>query len=408
MTNTKKTKLIIITAYYPPIISVASQRLQAIAKYVDKNIFDVYVIFPFSQMITETTEGVTLVPLRDKSIIRYAKFKKNTSYILHKLKALWNRLLINIGVSLYKSIETQAFSEVKRIVDNETFVIISSSPPIEVHNAAFKVKSQYKNCIWISDLRDALSGNPYIPKNQRKKHHAIEQQILKHADAITTVSMPIINQLETKNTRNIPIVEIRNGFDFEARLKIHFNEQFTMLHAGTFYANRSPYTFFKAVENLIIKGILKDFRIILLGQSSTVKIPSSLENYIEKIDKLNYKEAVKLMQLADALLLIHPPSEYKGVYTGKLFDYLGAMRPIIAIIDKTDVAAQLIEECNAGFIADFYNIEEIEKAIMEAYILWKNKKTLSYNNSIIQLHHRAYQVKIYEHLIYKLKNGKQS
>jgi hypothetical protein len=84
------------------------------------------------------------------------------------------------------------------------------------------------------------------------------------------------------------------------------------------------------------------------------------------------------------------------------------MRPIIALIDKTDVAAQLIEECNAGFIADFYNIEEIEKAIIEAYILWKNKKTLSYNNSLIQLHHRAYQVKIYEHLIYKLKNGKQS
>ncbi len=407
MNNLQKIKLIIITAYYPPIISVASQRLHAIAKYVDKNIFNVYVIFPYSGQIDEkSSKGITLVPVKNKSIVSYAKFNKNTPYILHKLKALWNRILINLGISQYKGFENKVYSEIKKIIGNETFAIISSSPPIEVHKIAYNIKSKYPNCIWISDLRDAITGNPYILKNQRKNCFLIEQKILEYSDAITTVSTLIVNQLEIKNKRKMLIVEVRNGFDFESRIRIHFNEEFTMLYAGTFYAERTPYTFFKAVENLKNKGILENFRIILVGQTSGIKIPSILNSNVQKIDKVKYEESIKLMQLADTLLLIHPPSEYKGVYTGKLFDYLGSMRPIVALVDKTDVAAQLIEECNAGFIADFYDIEEIEKAIAEAYNLWKNKKTLPYNVHLIYFHHRAYQVKIFEHLIFDLRNGK--
>ena len=78
------------------------------------------------------------------------------------------------------------------------------------------------------------------------------------------------------------------------------------------------------------------------------------------------------------------------------------MKPIIAIIDKTDVAAQLIQEIGAGFVADFNNIDEIEKAIGDAYQLWKEKKSLPMDKEKIPLLHRKHQVKKLEALIDKL------
>ncbi|NMC99606.1 MAG: glycosyltransferase family 4 protein, partial [Bacteroidales bacterium] len=138
--------------------------------------------------------------------------------------------------------------------------------------------------------------------------------------------------------------------------------------------------------------------------TSGVKIPDELFAFVERYDKVPYNDAINIIQNADGLLLIHPPTAYRGVYTGKLFDYLGAMRPIIAVVDKTDVAAELIKDCNAGFVADFNDIDEIKTAITETYKLWLNKQTLAYNQELILMHHRAYQVKILEHLIRQLYN----
>ena len=48
------------------------------------------------------------------------------------------------------------------------------------------------------------------------------------------------------------------------------------------------------------------------------------------------------MNEMDANIMLHPRGERKGVYSGKLFDYISAQKPIIACVDKNDVAAELI------------------------------------------------------------------
>ena len=94
-----------------------------------------------------------------------------------------------------------------------------------------------------------------------------------------------------------------------------------------------------------------------------------------------------------------PASANKGVFTGKIFDYLACLKPIIALVDKTDVAAGLIAECNAGFIAEYNNVREVEKAILSAYQLWQKKKSLNYNIDLIRKHRRKNQVRKLEKLI---------
>jgi len=90
------------------------------------------------------------------------------------------------------------------------------------------------------------------------------------------------------------------------------------------------------------------------------------------------------------------------LFSGKLFDYLGAMKPIIAAIDKTDVAAALIKDCNAGFVASFNDEKEIADAILSAYKLWKNKECLKFNEELILEHHRSKQVQKLNQLILSL------
>lgn len=395
-----KKQIIIITSYYPPIISVASNRIHAFAKYLGKEEFEINVIFPYNGKINNNDE-VNIYPIKNSSFLKYCSFDKNTNFLLHKLKALWNRILMLINISHIGNFEKLAYKKVKEIIKPNA-IIISTSPYIETHFIAKKIKENFPEIKWIADLRDSLNSNTYIPLNPFYKYNKIENIILKIADAVTTVSLPIINDLEKKNERKIPIVEVRNGYDFNSVFCSYFNKQFTIIYSGTFYSHRKPNTFFKALISLIEQNLISDFKLIFIGSVSGINIPAILNQYIEIYNKVPYFEVINIIKKADALLLILPNSQHKGVYSGKLFDYLGAMRPIIAVVDKTDVAAKLIKECNAGFIADFNNIEEIKQAIMSAYTLWKNQQTLNYNQHLIMMHHRSYQVKILEHLIKQL------
>jgi len=100
--------------------------------------------------------------------------------------------------------------------------------------------------------------------------------------------------------------------------------------------------------------------------------------------------------------LILPADDRKGVYSGKLFDYLSVKKPIIAVIDLNDVAAQLIQQLNAGYVADFNNPNDIASSILAAFSLWKNKVSLDVDDEKFALLHRKHQVKKLELLIHKL------
>jgi hypothetical protein len=92
----------------------------------------------------------------------------------------------------------------------------------------------------------------------------------------------------------------------------------------------------------------------------------------------------------------------KGVYTGKLFEYISAQKPILGLIDVEDVAAKLILETKSGEVVDFYNVDEIKKAILEIQEGWRVKKMLSIDAEKVKLLHRREQVKQLEKLIGEL------
>ena len=136
----------------------------------------------------------------------------------------------------------------------------------------------------------------------------------------------------------------------------------------------------------------KQWKIQFLGTSRNFDIPKNFSSHIEFISRVPQEESIAYMQNADVNIIIHPAEKRKGIFTGKLFDYASVGKPILAIIDKNDVAADLIKELNLGSVADFDNISEIEQGILQSISLWKNKETLSIDREGVKQLHRKFQV----------------
>jgi hypothetical protein len=108
------------------------------------------------------------------------------------------------------------------------------------------------------------------------------------------------------------------------------------------------------------------------------------------------------MSTMDANLLILPKGERKGVYSGKIFDYISAKRPILAFVDKNDVAAELILELDSGYVIDFDNKIDGRSEILNWINDVQNHVSKCASNKQIESLHRKNQVKKLEETILQL------
>jgi hypothetical protein len=117
---------------------------------------------------------------------------------------------------------------------------------------------------------------------------------------------------------------------------------------------------------------------------------------------LKYLEAIHKMAEMDLNIQLHPRSEQKGIFTGKLFDYISVQKPVLALVDSEDVAAQLINEFNCGYVAEFSELEENKNMLLAAFTDWENHKLKFATNEQVESLHRNKQVEKLMKLINEL------
>ncbi|MBI4945987.1 MAG: hypothetical protein HY840_06260 [Bacteroidetes bacterium] len=403
MSQNKK-HIVLVTTWFPPRKGVAVNRMLAFAKYLSHDKFDISVVTlqKGKEPDQENIEGAKVYRLRNNSILSSIPTEAGEPRIIHNLKVVWNVVLNTITTFEYSAWMKSAAELLKTIhLENKIDVIISSYAPVEAHLAVNIFCKKHPEVKWIADMRDEMSGNPYISNRIRNFYKKVEIEINPHVSAVTMASQSIFKDL----IKSMPMVkyfeEIKNGFDHNIDAQNNFNEVFTISYAGTFYGDIKPDTFFAGLKKFISKTKTK-IKLRFIGTNRNFNLPEEFEISSEFYPLLGYSKAIEIIASSDATLLVNPKNGRKGVYTGKLFDYVSVMKPIIAVVDPEDVAAKLIEEHNAGFVADFNNINEIEQAILLAYNVWKEKKILSIDKAKVAMLHRKYQVKKLEALIDKL------
>ena len=108
---------------------------------------------------------------------------------------------------------------------------------------------------------------------------------------------------------------------------------------------------------------------------------------------VNHQKAIEYQKKAQVLLLLIPNVEKsKGILTGKIFEYLTAKRPILAIGSEQGDLAAILKETNAGVVVGFDNEEKLSSEIVRLYHQYK-EENLEVNSKNIEKYHRKHLTK---------------
>jgi glycosyltransferase involved in cell wall biosynthesis len=139
------------------------------------------------------------------------------------------------------------------------------------------------------------------------------------------------------------------------------------------YGKRNPKTFLQAVEELVSAGKVDPKKILLrfIGRfGSEVREmleKSTIHGSIELVSYLPHSESVEALLKSDALLLIVDEADGSDeIVPGKVFEYIGAQRPIIALAPEGAIAG-IMRETRSGLVAPNQDIRAIQAAFIECY-----------------------------------------
>jgi glycosyltransferase involved in cell wall biosynthesis len=370
-------RLLVVSFAFPPFNSIGGVRVGKIVKYMLTFGHDVRVITardqPFARTLpleipsekityskwltvrrkpvySSSTPAELSTPTGDSSSSKNALKPVLKRAIGYPLKTLVDFPDSNIGWLPY------AESAAARLFNTwQPDLIFASSPPPTSLLVAHRLSRKY-SVPWVADLRDLWIDHPYYnqPGWRRLVEEKLERRIILSTAGVTTVSEPLAETLQRKYGKSACVV--LNGFDqvdYPVRSEVPFdNGRLKILYTGMIYpGKRDPSPLFEALQRLgpLAEQIRVVFHGFFLDSVRPMIRRYGLEHLVEINDPVSYKESLRMQTEADILLLLlwSDPTE-RGVYTGKLFEYMGARRPILAVGGIDTVAADLIRKRRLG------------------------------------------------------------
>ena len=249
------------------------------------------------------------------------------------------------------------------------------------------------------DIRDAMTVDPNRQMSmgvrlQMVLEHLYEKKFYANADAIISVSDPIIDSIKQRHAGlhlSPRLHTISNGFDEDdfngLKKKTHSSDLFTVTYTGSFMGKQTPEFFLKAVQSLIDAEAIKasDILIRFIGYFDQ-KVQSLFNQFsslipIEVLEFQPYAEALSHQANSDLLLLIVNIEEHEGgdqTMTGKFFEYIGAQRPIFALVPKGPLK-KTIRRGKFGITVPPKDIPSIADAFKMVYDQWKVHGYVTFN-----------------------------
>ena len=257
--------------------------------------------------------------------------------------------------------------------------VITTSPPGSVHLVGAAVQ-RTTGARWIADLRDPLVANQHrrddtaAARARQAANEQVARLVARHADAITCVSEAIADEVRGLEARGLVRV-ISNGCDFDdfTGLEYRPGTRFRITHTGSFFGKRDPRPFLQAFHDADLDAVARfvgDFRSTDREWADAL----GLGDRLELVDYLPRAESLRLQRDSEALLLLVPDAggRGKGVLSGKVFEYIAAGRPILAVVPTDGAAAELVRETGSGIVVAPDDVEGIKDALVELHTRFAN------------------------------------
>ncbi len=425
-------KVLIITYYWPPAGGPGVQRWLKFTKYLGEFDIEPIVFVPENpnypiqdeSLLDDITDGIKIIkqpivePYGLASFFSSKKTKRISSGIIQddEKQSLIEHLLLWIRGNLFipdarKFWVKPSIKKLTEVIKKEHVqTIVTTGPPHSVHLIGKGLKEKL-GIRWVADFRDPWTSIGYhkklkLTKASQRKHKQLEKLVLNTVDELVVTSQTTKEEFENFTLK--PITVITNGYDGQP-LKQELDKKFTISHIGSLLTNRNPESLWQAISELIEEN--KDFaskiEIQLIGVVGDGILESikafDIADVVKTVGYISHEEVVKMQANSQLLLLLEINSEEtRGIIPGKLFEYLNAQRPIIAIGPSDWEAGQMVVDHQAGDYIVHGNRKTIKKLLLERFEQFQNGKLEVHPKGIEQYHRRELTKKLAKLLSWEL------
>ena len=154
-------------------------------------------------------------------------------------------------------------------------------------------------------------------------------------------------------------------------------------------ADRNPKMLWAALSELLSENesLKKDLKINFIGKTDYSVLDdlekNGLDSYVTKTEYVPHSKITEMMQASQVLLLaLNNTPNTLSVISGKIFEYIAAKRPILAIGKENGDAARIIRETATGSVCDFEDKKKMKAEITRLYELFRqNNLKISSSNA---------------------------
>jgi glycosyltransferase involved in cell wall biosynthesis len=308
-------------------------------------------------------------------------------FLIPDSKVLWKRKALELAKKIIK--------------ENNVELVYATAPPYTDFLIAKELK-EISGLPVVLDYRDSwidCPNNYYPTPLHRNAHKKMETSVLKGADKIVTINSRIKELIREKYPFKAEedFVIIPQGFDkedFNGTDKFPKKKKMRFTYAGSFMNYYSPKYFLEGLAILFsARPELKDkIEASFLGsfpnEYKSLIDDYSLNNAVNLLGYVEHSDCVKYELSSDVLWMMINKTKRSDLHsTGKLYEYFGAGKPILACVPE-GVARQSLENYNAVKICHPDDSEAIAKAIEEYYDLYISGRMPVPNKSVIKQYDR--------------------
>jgi glycosyltransferase involved in cell wall biosynthesis len=237
---------------------------------------------------------------------------------------------------------------------------------------------------WVADFRDSMTEDEYpVNPTQRRIYRWIEKQAVTHCfRAVFTTPGAI--RMYAQRYPDIPSERwalIPNGFDEENFVNAERSQAFSvalknkpqkivLLHSGVLYpSERDPTQFFMALAELLQEKVIdsQGFKVILRATGHDELHRQAIDEFglgeiVFLEPSVDYESALAEMLVVDGLLVFQATNCNHQI-PAKIYEYLRAKRPILALTDPEGDTARVLSEAGISSIVPLNDKVAIAKLI---------------------------------------------
>lgn len=409
-------KVLVISYYFPPMGLSGVQRVLKFVKYMRGNNWEPTIIttgnsgyFAHDPVLYQEAEKLNLRVIRTEAfdplsiLSRYKTLRMPREFIRKFLSRVSKTIFIPDNKINWSN---KAYKVASKLMADEKFdIIFVSIPPFSTFSIAAKLSQKFDVSLFV-DYRDLWTNNQFafnLTPYHTYLHKKMEYKALKVADKIITVNRRIKeNLLSTfKFLTFDDVVIIPHGYDVEdfesAVIEPKLNSKMRLTYSGIFYEFITPKYFLQAFKELTIErpDIAENIELHFLGylRKENYKIVKKLGliPYVKDHGYLDHRATISKLLSSDVLWFMLGKSKNSDSITpGKLFEYFGAKKPILASVPD-GIAKVAAQEYGASYITEPDNIHEIKNALIKIHNDYRDKKLPQPNEEYVTKHRKDYQ-----------------